>query len=230
MRLQRLQRLRLPKLFQPSPLLLNGFIILGSVLGLTMLLPTRLPGTQLAGVSANWLLIWVVAWSLRRSPLEGALAGVTLGLLQDAMTGPSPTHIISLALVGALTALLQKQRYIQEDFISVALIVFGMAIFSETVLALQLTFIAQDTSWTDIAGINSEVGEFSLGESLIEAEMGTAGTDQVVRAGYTAAEIWLRHQRVALSSAIVSSLWAPIISYPLNAWWEWLERYQENPR
>ena len=226
----RLQHFRLPRFFQPSPLLLNGIIIAGSVLALIMILPTRLPGTQLAGVSANWLLIWVVAWSLRRSPLEGIIAGVVLGLLQDAMTGPGFTHTISLALVGALTALLQKQRYIQEDFISVALIVFGMAIFAETVLALQLTFIAQDTSWTDIAGINSEVGEFSLGESLIEAEIGVVGTDQVVRAGYTAGEIWLRHQRIALSSAIVSSLWAPIISYPLNAWWEWFDRTQENPR
>ena len=196
-----------------------------------MLLPTRLPGTQLAGVGANWLLIWVVSWSLRRSPLEGAVAGVTLGLLLDAMTGSrSPTHVLSLALVGALTALLQKQRYVQEDFISVALIVFGMAILSETVLALQLTFIAQDTSWTDIAGINSEVGEFSLGESLIEAEIGSVGSEQVVRAGYTPGEIWLRYQRIALSSAIVSSLWAPVISYPLNAWWEWLARFRENPR
>ena len=226
----RLRKFSFSKLLKPSPPLLNGVIIIGSVLLLAMMLPARLPGTQLAGVSANWLLIWVVAWSLRRSPLEGVLAGITLGFLQDAMTGPSPTHILSLALVGALTALLQKQRYIQEDFISVALIVFGMAIFSETVLALQLTFIAQDTSWTDIAGINSEVGEFSLGDSLIEAEIGNTETAQVIRAGYTASEIWLRHQRIALSSAIVSSLWAPIISYPLNTWWGWLARFQESPR
>lgn len=205
-------------------------IIVGSVLVLMMILPMSLPGTQIAGVGANWPLIWVVAWSLRRNVLEGALAGIVLGLLQDAMTGPSPTHILSLAIVGALTALLQKQRYIQEDFISVALIVFGMAILSETIVALQLTFIAQDTSWTDLAGINSEVGEFSLGDSLIEAEVGNSVTEQVIRAGYTPGEIWTRHQRIALSSAIVSSLWGPVISFPLNTWWEWFARYEENAR
>jgi len=41
---------------------------------------------------------------------------------------------------GILTARLQKQRYIQEDFISVALIVFGMAVLAETVTALQFSF------------------------------------------------------------------------------------------
>ena len=28
------------------------------------------------------------------------------------------------------------------------------------------------------------------------------------------------HQRNALASAILSSLWAPVIYYPLNLWWE----------
>ncbi len=225
-----LRYFRLPPFLQFRPPTLNILIIVGSVLALMMILPMRLPGTQVAGVGANWLLIWVVAWSLRRNVVEGAIAGIILGLLQDAMTGPSPTHVISLAVVGALTALLQKQRYIQEDFISVALIVFGMAIISETVVALQLTFIAQDTSWTDIAGINSEVGQFSLGESLLEADQAGAGTEQVIRAGYTAGEIWTRYQRIALSSAIVSSLWGPIISFPLNTWWEWLGRSKEGAR
>ncbi len=226
-----LHRLRVPKFLQPQPPALNGLIVAGSVLVLLLLLPMRLPGTQIAGVGANWLLIWVVAWSIRRNAVQGAIAGVVLGLIQDAMTGPDPSHVLSLALVGALTAMLQKQRYIQEDFISVAMIVFGMAILAETVLALQLTLIAQDTSWTDLAGINSEVGNFSVGDSLLQSEINTSSTtDQVVRAGYTPAEIWTRHQRIALSSAIVSSLWAPVISYPLNRWWEWFGRFQETAR
>ncbi|MGD1864119.1 MAG: rod shape-determining protein MreD, partial [Phormidesmis sp.] len=33
-------------------------------------------------------------------------------------------------------------------------------------------------------------------------------------------DIWLYHQRVALSSAIISSLWAPVLFYPLKRWWE----------
>jgi len=145
-----------------------------------MVLPARLPGMELLGIAPNWLLIWVVAWSLKRTALQGALAGLVLGLIQDGMTSPHPTHVLSLVLVGVLTGRIQKQRYIQEDFISVALIVFGMAVVGETVTAIQYTFI----------------GDRNL------------------------AEIWTDHQRIALSSAILSSLWAPVVYYPLNRWWE----------
>lgn len=168
--------------------LLNWTITVGSVLLCLLVLPTRFPGMTLLNVGPNWLLIWVVVWSVKRSVFEGAIAGLVLGLLQDGMTAPSPTHALSLVVIGAVTARLQKQRYIQEDFISVALIVFGMAVLAETITALQ----------------------FSL---------------QVITGSQTAAyrdlgSIWLYHQRIALASAILSSLWAPVIYYPLNRWWE----------
>jgi rod shape-determining protein MreD len=143
---------------------------------------------ELLGVGPNWLLIWVVAWSVKRSPWQGAIAGLTLGLIQDGMTAPQPSHALSLALVGFLTARLQKQRYIQEDFISIALIVFGMAVVAETVTAIQ----------------------FSL--------MGLSKNPTAPHRTLT--EIWGYHQQIALSSAILSSLWAPVIYYPLNRWWE----------
>jgi rod shape-determining protein MreD len=166
--------------------LLNWAVTIGSVLLCLMVLPARLPGMELLGIAPNWLLIWVVAWSLKRPALQGALAGIALGLIQDGMTAPYPTHIFGLALVGVLTARIQKQRYIQEDFISVALIVFGMAVVGETVTAIQYSF----------------EGARNL------------------------AEIWTDHQRIALSSAILSSLWAPVVHYPLNRWWEWFD-FQE---
>ncbi len=160
--------------------LLNGLVTVASVLLCLLILPTRLPGMVLLGIGPNWLLIWVVAWSVKRTVFQGAVAGLVLGLLQDGMTYPNPTHALSLALVGILTARLQKQRYIQEDFISVALIVFGMAILAETVTAIQFSLI---------------------GRSTLE-------------------EIWTYHQLIALSSAILSSLWAPVVYFPLNVWWE----------
>jgi rod shape-determining protein MreD len=178
--------------FQFSPWvrqIINWFVTVGSVIICLMILPTRLPGMELLGIAPNWLLIWVVAWSLKRSAFQGVLAGVVLGLIQDGMTSASPlaniteaypTHVLSLALVGFLTGRIQKQRYIQEDFISVALIVFGMAVIGETVTAIQYSFIGDRTL----------------------------------------AEIWTDHQRIALSSAILSSLWAPVVYYPLNRWWE----------
>ncbi|WP_425443125.1 rod shape-determining protein MreD [Spirulina major] len=173
-----------------------------------MILPTRLPGTELLGIRPNWLLIWVVVWSVKRNVFQGAIAGIALGLIQDGLTAfdgvpvmdgimpidPSmpgvesdillsyPSHIISLMLVGILTAKIQKQRYIQEDFISIALIVFGMAVVAETITAMQYS----------IQGLRN------------------------------VALVWTEHQRIALSSAILSSLWAPVLYYPLNRWWEYL--------
>lgn len=165
----------------------NCLVIVGSVLLCLMLLPMRIPGMEILGIVPHWLLIWVVAWSVKRSMWEGGVAGLVLGLLQDAMTSPHPTHTLSLIVVGVLTARLQKQRYLQEDIVSVSLIVFAMAVIAETVLALQIS-------------INHLTAPGSLYPSL--------------------GDIWLYHQRVALSSAILSSLWAPAIYYPLNRWWD----------
>jgi rod shape-determining protein MreD len=160
--------------------ILNWTLTFGSILLCSLILPMRLPGMELLGLGPNWLLIWVVAWSVKRTVLQGAIAGFALGLIQDGMTAPLPSHAISLACVGILTACLKKQRYIQEDFISVALIVFGMAVVSETVMAVQFA---------------------------------------ISRTRYLT-EIWTDYQRIALSSAILSSLWAPVIYYPLNRWWK----------
>lgn len=160
-------------------LLVNCAVTVGSVLLCLLILPTRFPGMELAGIGPNWLLIWVVAWSVKRSTVQGALAGITLGLIQDGMTAHHPSHVLSLLLVGCLTARLRKERYIQEDFISIALIAFGMAVIAETVMAVQYS-LQND-------------------RSLVE--------------------IWTYHQLIALSSAILSSLWAPVVYFPLNRWW-----------
>lgn len=167
---------------------LNWLITGGSVLLCLMVLPMRLPGMELLGIGPNWLLIWVVAWSLNRPLWQGIMAGLVLGLLQDAMTSPEPSHVLSLMVVGLLSAKIQKQRYIQEDFISVALIVFGMVIVAETLFAIQYSFYA----------------------------------------GLDLTKIWILHQRLALASAILSSLWAPIIYYPLNRWWEALRSLEDS--
>ena len=159
---------------------LNWLVIGGSVILCTLALPLRLPGMELAGIGPNWLLIWVVTWSVKRSAVSGALAGVVLGLIQDGLSVSQPTHVLGLALAGLLTGRLNKQRYIAEDFISAALIVFGMAVLVATVMAIQ----------------------FSL------------GGDRPLQ------EIWNHHQRIALSSAILSSLWTPVVYFPLNQWWQ----------
>jgi rod shape-determining protein MreD len=142
---------------------------------------------ELAGIGPNWLLIWVVAWSVKRTVFQGCLAGLTLGLIQDGMSAYTPTHILSLMVVGGLTARLRKERYLREDFISVALIAFGMAVVAETVMAIQYSF---------------------------------QGTRSLV-------EIWTYHQLIALGSAVLSSLWAPVIYFPLNRWWQRINLFDQ---
>ncbi|MEH2416367.1 rod shape-determining protein MreD [Nostoc sp.] len=168
--------------------LLGWIVTVGSVLLCLLLLPTRLPGMELLGIGPNWLLIWVVAWSVKRPVFSGALAGIVLGLLQDSMTSLNPTHALSLGIVGILTSLLQKQRFIEEDFISIAVIVFGMAVLAETIFGLQLTLLGDQRKITDI---------------------------------------WTYYQRVALASAILSSLWAPVVYYPLNRWWQRMKSLEQ---
>ncbi|HEY9890038.1 MAG TPA: rod shape-determining protein MreD [Candidatus Obscuribacterales bacterium] len=175
---------------------LNIAIIIGSALLCVLLLPMRLPGMQLSGVSPSWLLIWLVAWSVQRTGLEGAIAGFILGLMQDGVTGYFPTHTLGLTLAGFLTARIQKQRFIQEDFVSVAIIVFGMTVIAQTMMALQISAHYLIVSNSPYPGLP---------------------------------EIWLQHQRIALSSAILSSLWAPAVYYPLSRWWAHYEQVMTPP-
>ncbi|MBV8883147.1 MAG: rod shape-determining protein MreD, partial [Chroococcidiopsidaceae cyanobacterium CP_BM_RX_35] len=178
---------------------INWTVTIGSALLCLLLLPMRLPGMELLGITPNWSLIWVVTWSIKRTAIQGASAGLVLGLLQDGMTSPDPTHTLSLSLVGVLTARLQKPRYIKEDFISIALIVFCMAVLAETLTALQFSFISHS---------------FDVDSCAADVPCSTNAIPNL-------AEIWTYYQRIALASAILSSLWAPVVYYPLNRWWEW---------
>ncbi|MEM7063131.1 MAG: rod shape-determining protein MreD [Cyanobacteria bacterium P01_B01_bin.77] len=166
---------------------LNIAVVLGSGLLCLLISPMRFPGIELLGVSSNWLLIWVVIWSIHHPIVDGAIAGIVLGLLQDGLTGPFPTHALSLMVVGMLTARLQRQRLIQENVVLVAFIVFGMAVVDATVMALQMSF--HHLLWANSPHLNLW-------------------------------QIWRTHQRVALSSAILSSLWTPALYYPLHRWWK----------
>jgi rod shape-determining protein MreD len=180
---KRKSRVQISPLSRWNPFLrqvVDWVITAGSAFICLMVLPTRFPGMELLGIGPNWTVIWVVAWSVKRTTFQGICAGIILGLLQDAMTSPDPTHALSLGIVGGLTGMLQKQRFLQEDFISIALIAFGMAVLAETIFASQLTLM-----------------------------------------GYAvAADIWAYFQKVALASAILSSLWAPVVYFPLNRWWQ----------
>lgn len=173
---------------RPALSRLNLLVLVGSAVICLLLQLSRLPGMILLDVTPNWCLIWVVTWSIKRSPLQGLVAGMALGLIQDGLTAPSPTHALGLAIAGYITSKLDVRRWVDEDFICAALIVFMMVPFVETIFAGQLA----------LQGI------------------------------WDPQQIWTHLQQVSLSSAIISSLWTPLVYVPLNRWWDRLHDLLHN--
>ena len=116
---------------------LDVVVVFCSLILCIALMLFRISGIELLKTSPNWLLVWLVAWSLNKSVWQGATAGLLIGWIYDAVTLSTPSHSVAFVVIGALTARLHKQKYTGEDFISVAFIVFFMTIFSETIFAFQ---------------------------------------------------------------------------------------------
>ena len=119
--------------------ILNILLVVISVTICSILMLVNIPGMELLEANPNWLLIWVVAWSTKRTVWQSAIAGLAIGWIYDGITISSPSHVPGFILVGVLTSSLQKQKYLGEDFISIAFIVFFMTIIAETVFALEYT-------------------------------------------------------------------------------------------
>jgi rod shape-determining protein MreD len=167
--------------------LLNILVIIVTVAICSILMLLRLPGMELLEVHPNWLLIWVVVWSIKRTPWQGAIAGIAMGCIYDGLTMDTPSHILSLAVVGVFTARLQKQKYIGEDFISVASIVFLMVVLAEGIYALEY-------SWQQILPID---------------------------------EVWQYYQKIVITSALITSLWSPVLYYPCDLWWSKIRQLEQ---
>jgi rod shape-determining protein MreD len=175
---------------------LNLSILIGSVGLCLLLLPTRLPGMEIIGVGPSWLVMWTIAWSLRRSIWHATTAGIVLGLIQDAMTFPTtttlgtmPTHVLSLTTVGVLTFWLHKRRYLSDTILSVTIATFFLTIVSELISGLQYLF--QITIEQSPA---ASIDSFSY--------------------------LWTNQSPVILIAAILSGLWMPILYCPLYLWWQ----------
>jgi rod shape-determining protein MreD len=181
------------------PLVRNGLHI--SIVIVTaglclLLLPTRLPGMEILGTGPSWLVMWTIAWSLRRSIWHAATAGIVLGLIQDGMTFPAsatlgtiPTHVLSLTAVGVLTFLLHKRRYLDDTILSVSIAAFMLTIVSELVSGLQY---------------------------LLETAIQQSPEASIDSLNY----LWTNQSPVILIAAILSGLWMPILYYPLDFWWK----------
>ncbi|NJK55812.1 MAG: rod shape-determining protein MreD [Pleurocapsa sp. SU_5_0] len=116
---------------------INLLFITISIAVCIVLMLVNIPGMELLEVNPNWLLIWIVAWSINKTAWSGAIAGLMIGCIYDGITLSAPSHILSFVVVGVLTSSLKTQKYLGEDFISVAFVVFFMTFLSEAIFALQ---------------------------------------------------------------------------------------------
>ena len=130
---------------------LNLVFIVVSVAICSILMFFRIPGMELLETNPNWLLIWLVSWTLGKTAGQGAIAGLIMGWIYDGITGIAPSHALPFVAVAVCTSKLQKQRYLGEDFISVAFIVFFMTLVCEAIfgfLYLRTYFFSLSLVWT----------------------------------------------------------------------------------
>jgi len=129
--------LKLSRLSARYRFVLNILVTIASLLLCAFLSLMRLPGMEILGIAPNWLLIWLVSWSLNRSCLDSVVAGLALGAIQDSLTSNYPSHIMVFGLIGFLTSRLHRQRYVKEELIAVVLIVFVMTLIADGAIAFQ---------------------------------------------------------------------------------------------
>jgi rod shape-determining protein MreD len=175
---------------------MNGAIVFGSVGLCLLLLPTRWPGMEILGIGPSWLVMWTIAWSLRRSIWHAAGAGMVLGLIQDAMTFPTsatlgtiPTHVLSLTIVGVLTFVLHKRRYLDDTILSVSIGACLLTLVSESVTGVQY---------------------------LLQTAIEQSPAASLEGLSY----LWTDRFIVIPIAALLSGLWMPILYYPLQLWWQ----------
>jgi rod shape-determining protein MreD len=181
------------------PLVRSGLhisIVIASAGLCLLLLPTRLPGMEILGIGPSWLVMWTIAWSVRRSIWHAATAGIVLGLIQDGMTFPAtatlgtiPTHVLSLTTVSVLAFWLHKRRYLDDTIFSVSIAAFMLTLVSEFVTGIQY---------------------------LLETAIQQSPEASLDSFNY----LWTNQSPVMLITAVLSGLWMPILYYPLNFWWQ----------
>ncbi|MBV5260798.1 rod shape-determining protein MreD [Synechococcus moorigangaii CMS01] len=162
---------------------INGLVVAASMLLCALLLLLRMPGMTILGFSPQWLLMWVIAWSIKREMIYAILGAIAAAWIHDSlMISALPSHLPGFVLVAYLVSRWGQQRYFQEDFIILALLVFVMTLVAEAVMAGQYLL-------------------WNLGSPAL---------------------LWREFQQIGLATAILSSLWAPLLCTPLVRWWAYV--------
>jgi rod shape-determining protein MreD len=161
-----------------------------------LMLPTRWPGMELLGVGPSWLVMWLVAWTLHRSIGSSLIAATILGLIQDGMTG-GQLNLYGLTLshvISLIVVVLTVDRLHKRQYVT-------SSVFGAVVLAFGMTIL-------------SEI--ILCGQHLLDlANFQFTGSEAI-----SIDTIWQDRSRSILISALVSSIWMPLLYYPLSRRWQ----------
>jgi rod shape-determining protein MreD len=99
---------------------------------------------KLAGVAPAWAVLWLLPWALVDGPVSGTLAGLGVGLMQDALhPGPLST-LPALVLLGWWWGRLGRRSRIQRSFNLGLLALLGSALLAGSLILQQRLWQLQD--------------------------------------------------------------------------------------
>jgi rod shape-determining protein MreD len=151
---------------------------------------------EILGVGPNWLVMWTIAWTLHRSIWHATTAGIVLGLIQDGMTSLPISHLGTMPThVLSLTIVGVLTFWLcKRRYLTDEILPVTIATFLLTI-----------------------VSEFITGcQYLVQ----TAASRSLDVSFDSLSYLWIHQSPVILISAILSSLWMPILYYPLHLWWQ----------
>ena len=116
-------------------------VVLASALGvpfLSFLAPSWL---TLMGVGPSWAVLWLLPWALVEGPLSGAFAGLSLGLILDAISLGDGSQAPVLILLGFWWGYLGKRGFSIERSFSLGLLAWMGSVIVGVSNWLQLLLI-----------------------------------------------------------------------------------------
>lgn len=194
---------------------------LATTLGCLFLLWIPLPGLNLLGYQPNWMIVWLLFWCLGRPAWMGAIAGAVIGLLIDSVANPEPSHLPSSAIVGLLVGLWSRRQTVPPRTITLLLWIFLLVLLADGIVVLQQMLSNGELGWP-IWGSEPVPPGRAIIYSLNQDPTPRQGIDPylVGHPRLSWPEMLHRYLQIGLSQAIVTSLSAPLLLWPLQYLWQ----------
>ncbi len=182
----------------PQSLLLVGGITGLAALMLSLLSPSWL---RLGGISPNWLVLWLLPWSLSQGSHAGLMGAVFLGFSLETLTIGAATPLYGLGLLAWLWGRLRRYYHLNHPN---PLTMATQAILGS--LAVDLTLMVQLHLMADLCSPQMQFGPGSL-------------CSHGAPVGWSGGEIAAAGLYGTMAAAVVTGLLAPLVSTVLLRLW-----------